>query len=391
MLDLNTIHTGNCYELLPKIPDNSIDCCVTSPPYFGLRNYGTDPTKWPKCSYKIFGFEVNIPAMTCSYGLEPTMEAFVAHTVLIFEQVRRVLKPTGTLWLNFGDSYAGNGGQFEKTSSTTLQGKQPGREAYGMKKRYNKKDKILKSKDLMGIPWMIAFALREAGWYLRQDIIWHKPNPMPESVTDRCTKSHEYIFLLTKSAKYYYDHKSIMKGISQSSIDRLSQDVENQKGSDRVPGKTNGSMKAVKSNWNGSTFDKGKTGEVMDEYRHGARRSGNKERKPGSERGCPDNTGSNVCSSVPWEEVKANKRSVWTVTTTPFKEAHFATFPEELIVDCIKAGCPINGIVLDPFSGAGTTAIVSRKLERNFIAMELNEKYTQLSNNRINQELGMFK
>lgn len=183
---------------------------------------------------------------------------------------------------------------------------------------------------------MLAFALRDAGWNLRQDIIWHKPNPMPESVTDRCTKSHEYIFLLSKSNRYYYDYKAIMQTAinPEDDIRRMTQQKESNKSN---PTDTVNGLRP-KKNWNGSTFDKGKTGEMM-QTRGGMRKSGNIERKPGSARGCPDDSGSNVCSSVPWEGDKANKRSVWTITSKPFKEAHFATFPPDLIIDPVKAGC----------------------------------------------------
>ncbi|HJV19314.1 MAG TPA: site-specific DNA-methyltransferase [Sediminibacterium sp.] len=354
----NKIFNENCLTGLKKLPDNSIDCCVTSPPYFGLRDYGT----------------------TNQIGLEDSPQDFVNALVKVFEEVHRVLKPEGTLWLNLGDSYATGGRGY-------------GSKKYKSENTYNKSmgwhsaPAGLKHKDIIGIPWRVAFALQSAGWYLRQDIIWHKPNPMPESVTDRCTKAHEYIFLLSKSAKYYYDHEAIMQDIAISSIYRLKQNIEMQHGSERVPQKTNGNMKAVAS-WNGSSFDTGKTGEMK--HTNGGLKSGNKERKKGSERGCPENTGSNVCSSVPWEGLKANKRSVWTVTTKPFKDAHFATFPEDLIVDCIKAGCPEGGIVLDPFMGAGTTALVSRKLNRNYVGFELNPEYIQIAEKRLKTTLGMF-
>lgn len=340
-MELNKIYNENCLTGLKKLPDNSIDCCVTSPPYFGLRDYGN----------------------TEQIGLEETPEQFIAKLTEVFNEVLRVLKPQGTLWLNLGDTYAAYWGQ-KYGQGQSLSGDRenngsapPSKKSPNFSKSKRDVDRYgggnvpagngIKPKDLFGIPWMAAFALRSAGWFLRQDIIWHKPNPMPESVTDRCTKSHEYLFLLSKSPKYYYDQVAIMQDVALSTVNRVNQDIESQQGS-FVPGKTNGLIKA-KVSWNGSTFDNGKTGEMRET--RGGRKSGNKERKPGSERGCPENTGSNVCASVPWEGMKANKRSVWTVTTKPFKEAHFATFPEDLIVDCIKAGCPENGIVLDPFMG----------------------------------------
>lgn len=317
MIELNTIHNIDCLTGMMQLPDNCIDCCVTSPPYYGLRDYGHEG----------------------QIGLEETPEQYVEKIVAVFEQVRRVLKPDGTLWLNLGDTYAGGGsGTSGKNSNVGYFNK-----GEFLNKR-NKKSFLaggLKPKDLIGIPWMVAFALRSAGWYLRQDIIWHKPNPMPESVTDRCTKAHEYIFLLSKSGKYYFDQKAILKPIQQSTLNdsRLRND----------------------------NYEAGRP-----------------------ERGCPEDSGSNLCSSVPWEGDLANKRSIWTVTTKPLKEAHFATFPEDLIVDCIKAGCPENGIVLDPFMGAGTTALVSRKLNRNFTGFELNKEYIKIAETRLKSELGMF-
>jgi DNA modification methylase len=329
----NIVFNESCLSGLKRLSDKSVNCCVTSPPYFGLRDYGTSN----------------------QIGLEDSPEEFVKSLVSVFRELKRVLMDDGTLWLNLGDSYA------------------------------NDKLKGFKQKDLIGIPWRVAFALQEDGWYLRQDIIWNKPNPMPESVTDRCTKSHEYIFLLSKSKKYYYDYQFIMQKVALATIGRISQNLDSQHGSERVPGKTNGNMKAVAS-WKGSGFENGKTAAAI----NNGRKSGNKYPKTAKERGCSDNTGSNVCGSVPWEGLKANKKSVWTVSTKPFKEAHFATFPEYLIVDCIKAGCPIDGIVLDPFMGAFTTALVSRKLGRNYIGFETNPDYIKIGEKRLEKELGLF-
>lgn len=340
-MELNIIHNTDCLQGLKSLPDNSIDCCVTSPPYFGLRDYGVDG----------------------QIGLEDTPELFIARLTEVFDEVRRVLKPAGTLWMNLGDSYAGNGGQFGSEKST-LQGRQPGSVEFGKVVRKKKNGIGLKSKDLIGIPWMAAFALRTAGWYLRQDIIWSKPNPMPESVTDRCTKSHEYIFMLSKCSRYYYDAESIRQPAADSSIKRLLQDVENQKGSNRVPGKTNGPMKAVMK---------------TDKQRgHSRRHAGFNDRW-------------DKMSKEEQSAMGANKRSVWQVATKPFPEAHFATFPQDLIVDMIKAGCTENGIVLDPFMGAGTTALVARKLNRNFIGFELNPAYIEIAEKRLSKELGIFK
>lgn len=339
---MNKIIHSDCIQGMKELPDNSVDCCVTSPPYYGLRDYGHDG----------------------QIGLEETPEQYVAKMVEVFEQVRRVLKPEGTLWLNLGDSYAREGGD-SKSKGRHLDGRDnnptTGSNRYA-------KDFNLKPKDLIGIPWMVAFALRSAGWYLRQDIIWHKPNPMPESVTDRCTKAHEYIFLMSKSQRYYYDQEAIKQPIAEASIERLSQDVESQEGSSRVPGKSNGNMKAV-----------GRKEYTKDQAGGGSNITGH--------------SGGYRSDGSPQEYLltgKANKRSVWTVTTKPFKEAHFATFPEDLIVDCIKAGCPEGGTVLDPFGGAGTTAVVARKLNRNYLLYELNPEYIKIAEKRIFNSLGLF-
>ena len=301
------IMNGDCIKMMQTLPDKSVNCCVTSPPYFGLRDYGHDG----------------------QIGLEETPDAFVEKMVEVFSEVKRVLKDDGTLWLNIGDSYARTGGTDKKVSATA----KVGSTRNTMKQMSNHTRHAptgLKEKDLIGIPWMLAFALRADGWYLRQDIIWAKPNPMPESVTDRCTKSHEYIFLMSKSERYYFDSAAIAEPLAASSIARLAQpNLKQQAGSDRVPGKTNGNMKAVGS---GDT---------------------------------------------------RNRRSVWTVATQPYKGAHFATYPSNLIRPCIMAGCPIDGTVLDPFGGSGTTAAVANEEGRNAILCELNAEYIPLIEERI--------
>ena len=307
MVELNKIYNEDCLTFLKQMPDQYVECCITSPPYFGLRDYG----------------------MAGQIGLEETPEAYVEKMVAVFREVRRVLKDDGTLWLNLGDSYASN-----TKGSCGPSSKQDSNAG----SRYNprKFNHGVKEKDLMGIPWMVAFALRADGWYLRQDIIWHKPNPMPESVTDRCTKSHEYIFLLSKSLQYYFDAKAIAEQQQQSSRERLTRGWNG----DGDRGYPNGPQNHLK-NYMGS-FD-----------------------------------------SVEETPLTRNKRDVWTVTTKPYREAHFATYPPDLIEPCIKAGCPEGGIVLDPFMGAGTTALVAHKLNRNYIGTELNPEYCQIAEKRI--------
>jgi DNA modification methylase len=248
-------------------------------------------------------------------GLEETPEKYVANMVKVFSEVKRVLTKDGTLWLNLGDSYCGTGHKGDHVDPKHREGRN------GQKVAINNKIKGLKSKDLVGIPWRVAFALQADGWYLRQDIIWHKPNPMPESVTDRCTKSHEYIFLLSKSPKYYYDHEAIKEPSIYAGDDR------------------------------GSRTD--------------------------SRRGTSMNSVSGITPDM------KNKRSVWTVNTKPYPEAHFATFPKKLIRPCIHAGCPKGGVVLDPFGGSGTTAEVANELQRDAILCELSPEYCELIEKRL--------
>jgi DNA modification methylase len=303
---------GDCLLSMASMSDQSVNCCVTSPPYFGLRDYGHDG----------------------QIGLEETPEAYVAKMVEVFREVRRVLRDDGTLWLNIGDSYAGSGkgtmadgsvvgGPKQRTHQGTMLGAIP------------KTAKIegCKPKDLIGIPWMLAFALRADGWYLRQDIIWHKPNPMPESVEDRCTKAHEYVFLLSKSGRYFFDSEAMKE-----------------QASGRDPGN--------------------RTHKHVDRVQKEVSRGIHRERtKLGlSKMGAHDTR---------------NRRSVWTVATKPYKGAHFATYPPELIRPCIKAGCPKGGVVLDPFGGSGTTAQVAIEEGRGAIICELNPDYAPLIQQRI--------
>jgi DNA modification methylase len=337
---------GDVREQLRTLPENSVHCIVTSPPYWGLRDYGVEG----------------------QIGLESSPVEFLEVMVAVFDEVRRVLRKDGTCWVNMGDSYAGaNKGGNPTRESSTLQGGHDSQEASMVKRLMTvsrrrddalipRSDKIvegLKPKDLVGMPWRLAFALQDAGWWLRQDIIWAKPNPMPESVRDRCTKAHEYIFLLTKSDRYFFDQAAISESISPVTHARLSQDVENQIGSVRAHAgrKTNGNMKAV-----------GK--KIL------------------------ANIESDNCDSAPWGT--RNKRSVWTMSTQPFKEAHFATFPPQLPELCIKAGCPIGGTVLDPFFGAGTTGLVADRLQRDCIGIELNPAYAEIARRRIQADSTLF-
>lgn len=290
-------------------------------------------------------------------GLEPTPDEFVAKLVTVFREVHRLLRDDGTLWLNLGDSYSrGFGGGSPGAKSATNVGAFKERKA-------GRKPEGLSGKDLIGIPWRVAFALQADGWILRQDIIWSKPNPMPESVRDRCTKAHEYLFLLSKSPRYYFDAEAIKEPAAASSVARLAQNVADQKGSDRVPGKTNGPMKAVRSSANSFKRDGSKREQPIPGQSVGTHR--------------PDREESDYDIDM------RNKRSVWNVATKPFREAHFATFPEELIEPCILAGARAGDLVLDPFMGAGTTAVVADRLGRRFVGAELNPEYAAIAEQRL--------
>ena len=498
---LNKVIQGNNLEKLKLMPDESVDCCITSPPYFGLRDYGT--ATWeggdPGCDH-LKSTDIDKDLSGCKsgqkngyaakrmekvqckkcgavrkddqIGIEATPEAYVGNLVLVFEEVRRILKPHGTLWVNLGDSYAGT----------------------------NAKNIELKEKDLIGIPWMVAKALRKAGWYLRSSIIWEKPNPMPESVIDRPSKAHEDIFLFSKSRYYYYDAEAIRTPATEATIQRMSQQIENQKGSSRAVGKTNGPMKAVgpgKNLRSGVDTRGGNQGSKISIPALPANRGHVKEHQGFKEKWdsmtkeeqiangankktvwhADDNqaTWKWMFANFPEELVmpiyeqylqdSLNSPDVWTISTKSFKEAHFATFPEELVVPMVKAGTSEHGncvncgkpwqrvtkpafdvkhtgesetaydekstagrlaklrqaareqgmeyngqkiptgweptckcgieevepaVVLDPFDGAGTTRLVSRKLGRNTVGVELNPDYILIGDKRNAAELGMF-
>jgi len=298
---------GDCRDTLKEF-DEKAQMCVTSPPYYGLRNYGDEEEQ---------------------IGQEQTPEEYIQQLVEVFRGVRDCLTDDGTLWVNMGDSYynyrPGKGQAYPKQTVASSRQDLPQHSS----KRGNKLDG-LKEKDLIGIPWMLAFALRNDGWYLRQDIIWHKPNPMPESVKDRCTKSHEYIFLLSKNKKYYYDHEAIKE-------------------------------KAVGERWGGNTpINMNNTKDTGNQF-------------------------SGLTRPRKMVYDKRNKRSVWKVTCKPYRGAHFAVYPPELIIDCIKAGSREGDIVLDPFMGSGTTAMVAKALGRDYIGCELHEDYGNLIQQRVEE------
>jgi DNA modification methylase len=383
-----SILIGDCREKLREMPDASVNCCITSPPYFGLRDYGVDG----------------------QMGLEPTPDEFVAGMVEVFREVRRVLRDDGTLWLNIGDSYASVAGGYSETGSRGATAIIGAKTQAAVRKGACRKPPLgLKAKDLIGIPWELAKALRapyytgrikseldrvwlaamidgegcmfdlhngltpaidfpapkslyEPGWYLRQDIIWSKSNPMPESVRDRCTKAHEYLFMLSKSARYYYDAEAIAE---PSTWDPGKSKMPD--GWDTGPG------------GHGAFHRNGREkGRRTDKQRgHGRRHAGFNDRWDAMEK-------AEQCSGT------RNKRSVWEVATQPFSEAHFATYPPALIEPCILAGCPTGSTVLDPFGGAGTTGLVADRLGRNAVLIELNPEYAAIAERRLNADSPLF-
>ena len=309
-----TFLQGNCLDKIQELDDNSIDCVVSSPPYFGLRDYGVDG----------------------QFGLEKTYQDYIANTVKVFETFKPKLKDTATIWWNVGDTYAMSSMRGKNSLFRSIDQSKSGIR--------NVKRSIpigLKAKDLMMIPNRVAIALQDAGWYIRSEIIWHKPNPMPESVKDRPTSAHEKIWLITKSKKYYYDADAIREPVKEISKKRIEYGLKH-----KHPDNIGVAIPPVNTKRMGERF---------------------------------------------LNPLGKNKRNVWTITTKPCKEAHFATFPKDLIEPCIKAGCPEGGTVLDPFGGSGTTGIVSKHLKRKAILIELNEEYISIAKKRINKEFGLFK
>lgn len=358
---------GDAREQLRGIPDASINCCVTSPPYFGLRDYG----------------------MAGQIGLEQTPADYVEQMVALFREVRRALTDDGVLWLNLGDSYASRSTYNATHSMHSNNGwKQAGRGPNaGLPDGF-------KGKDLIGIPWRVAFALQADGWWLRGDHVWGKPNGMPESVTDRPTRGHEYFFLLTKSERYWYDAQAVRTAPKASTITRLAQNVEAQAGSARANGgaKTNGPMKAVKaasSTLQGSGHGRHSYADNLPEHQrrsantekqrgHGRRHSGFNDRWDAMERDEQIAEGSNL-------------RSVWWIPPAQFREGHFAVMPDLAAEICIRSGCPLGGTVIDPFGGAGTTGLVAERLGRDAILIELNPEYAALARDRIRSDLGQVR
>jgi DNA modification methylase len=387
-MPLTRIIIGDCRDVLKTLEPESVHCVVTSPPYWGLRDYGLPPSIWgggpahdhewgdaiqankrghPGDKSTLVGTQTaeiskaaieqgafcQCGAWRGALGLEPSHLLYVEHMVEIFREVHRILHKDGTLWLNLGDSYAGSkrGAWAPGKTIGTVPPRQIG---------------SLKPKDLVGIPWRVAFALQADGWYLRQDIIWSKPNALPESVTDRCTKAHEYIFLLSKSERYHYD------------ADAIKERAGERRELGFLRGRTDiGSEDGVA--WHAPSILK----------RQAARKAGNKTHKyvTGSEE---NRTKDGLLKAADKAYEMRNKRSVWTISSQSFQGAHFATFPPPLIQPCIKAGCPKGGIVLDPFGGSVTTGIVASSLGHDSILIELNPDYVKMAGERIKSAARLF-
>lgn len=308
-METDRILCGDALEMLRTLPDNSVHCCVTSPPYYVLRDYGVDG----------------------QIGREDTPAQYVARLTDVFSEVRRVLRPSGTLWLNIADTYAGKGNQGDSVDPKYPNGRT------GQTVAINRRVEGCKAKDMIGIPWMLAFALRDSGWYLRSDIIWMKANPMPESRKDRPSRCYEHVFLLTKSRSYYYDAAAIAEPVAESTPMRMRRKFGKNKYSAGIPGQAH---------------------QHLNDYR-------------------PNGYAE---EDIP---LLRNKRDVWQINSVPYKGAHFAAYPPKLVETCLLAGCPQDGIVLDPFLGSGTTAAVAKQMGRHYIGIELNPDYCELAKQRI--------
>lgn len=347
-----SIMIGDALEQLRTLPDDSVDCCVTSPPYWGLRDYGVDG----------------------QLGIEPTLAEHISNMVEVFMEVRRVLTPSGTCWINYGDCYA-----TKPNGRSAADTKAAGNDDRTFRdKPFSTVQGSLKPKDLCMVPNRLAIALQDAGWWVRSEIVWGKPNPMPDSSGRyRPSTAHEKIWLLTKSAKSFYDSEAVRMPTAESSIQRWSQDIESQVGSDRANAgrKTNGNLKAV----GGYRADK--------QRGHSRRHAGFNDRWDGMTKAEQQENGRllrnyepDVSAIVPPE--------VWSIATAAFSEAHFATFPPALVAPCIMSGCPVGGTVIDPFFGAGTTGLVADRLQRHCIGIELNPEYAAMAQARIDADRG---
>ena len=309
MMEFDTIFCGDALDVLRTLPDDSVHCCITSPPYYALRDYGMDG----------------------QIGREDTPAQYVARLTDVFSEVRRVLRPNGTLWLNIADTYCGTSSKGDHLDPKNPSGRN------GQRVSLAQRVENVKAKDMLGIPWMLAFALRDHGWYLRSDIIWQKANPMPESCKDRPSRCYEHIFLLAKSRKYYFNAEAIAEPVAESTPMRMRRKFGKNKYSAGIPGQAH---------------------QHLNDYR-------------------PNGYAE---EDIP---LLRNKRDVWQINSVPYKGAHFAAYPPKLVETCLLAGCPPDGIVLDPFLGSGTTAAVAKQMGRHYIGIELNPDYCALAEQRI--------
>lgn len=383
---------GDCRDVLKTLPDESVHCCITSPPYWNLRSYL--PQDHPNKAQEI--------------GSEPTLQEWVATLVDVFHEVRRVLRKDGTLWLNLGDSYSGSRRGGYTTPSATLNGRQNAHSMTASRRRDNhpvpRSDVAvpgLKAKNLMGQPWRLAFALQDDGWWLRDEIIWNKLNPMPESAGDRCTRSHEHIFMLTKSARYYYDSKAIQEPVTGGAHARTEEAMglkrpgfgrgydAQEKPRYRTPSGWDtrpGSHRDLAGRYEPPVTPKAQLATSGDD---GAYADGKGERL-GRGAGWRVKNNASMDAALTARPSVRNKRSVWTFPTAGFRGAHFATFPPALARPCILAGCRVGGTVLDPFGGSGTTGLVADQEGRNAILIDLDERNEAMAAERVRADAGLF-
>lgn len=355
---------GDVRERLLELRDESVQCVVTSPPYWGLRDYG----------------------VAAQIGLELDVDAYVDELVAVFSQVRRALTLDGTCWLVLGDGYATRArGSDEGWDKSRLQN--PGRVQKAQSASMRRRDfGELKHKDLIGVPWMVAFALRAEGWWLRKAIVWHKPNAMPESVRDRPTSSHEYVFLLTRSKRYFYDADAVAEPLESGVSDRRKMAEPSERPGGQMPidtrARANGQTRLGRMRAVGSAAA----------AQRALARSGNKERTLNEAAGRPGHHGKSIGRTFPWEDDGGgrNMRDVWSIPTEPYPGAHFATFPKRLVDRCVRAGSRSGDTVLDPFAGSGTTGVVSLRLGRSFVGIELNPEYAEMARRRITDDAPLF-
>ncbi|MBU1001635.1 MAG: site-specific DNA-methyltransferase [Proteobacteria bacterium] len=366
MMQTNIIHVGDAREVLAQMPDESVHCVVTSPPYWGLRDYGVDGQLGLEPLHDCQGWATGTPCGEC----------FVCRMAEVFREVRRVLRKDGTCWVNMGDSYAANHG-----SPTVSPGKKQ-LENRGSLSVQQRRDapRGLKQKDLCGMPWRVGLALQADGWWLRSDVIWAKPNPMPSSVKDRPTVAHEYLFMLSKSARYFYDHEAVREPATRKqhptalSFSRAvaEPDRPGQLAKQHRPGRE----QAWPQDWATDTPHNSL------DHNHKTKRR--------TVRPCDTNGGGQGSGEITFPAFSRSLRTIWTIPTHPFPDAHFATFPPKLAETCIKAGCPVGGVVLDPFMGSGTVGLVSAKLGRHYVGIELNPEYAAMATERIRREAGLL-